>query len=57
MKDYIKFDEILDFDDKFVSPSLRVGIFNTQAPVIKKPSQQLQLKNQKTEIQVQYKPT
>lgn len=50
MKDYIKFDEILNFDDRFVSPSLRVGIFNTQTPVIKKPSQQWQPKSLKTEI-------
>lgn len=50
MKDYIKFDEILNFDDRFVSPSLRVGIFNTQMPVIKKPSQQWQPKSLETEI-------
>jgi hypothetical protein len=34
MKDFIKFDEVLEISDSFVSPNLRVGIFNTQANAV-----------------------
>jgi ubiquitin C-terminal hydrolase len=43
MRELIKFDEVLDINDRFVSPNLRVGIFNTK---VSQPG-----------VKVEYKPT
>jgi hypothetical protein len=30
MKEFVQFDEVLEINDKLLSPSIRVGIFNTK---------------------------
>ncbi len=56
MREKIKFDEVLEISDRYVSPNLRVGIFNSRAPTTATKGK-TQWQPKETSVQVQYKPT